>query len=81
MWRDLIVDILVLPGGEVEILDEVELPTAADTWLKIYIEATKQMVLRKYPAIIEETNHLLKQYPLANLFQVGNISREEHGFD
>lgn len=60
-WRDLAVDILVYPDQTVEVLDEYEIPESVDTWVRIYIEATKQNLLRQVPAIIEETDRALQK--------------------
>lgn len=61
-WRDLVVDILVLPTGQIEVLDEDEIPEFLDDRLRAYIESGKQMVLRNYPAVIEETTTILNRY-------------------
>jgi predicted RNA-binding protein associated with RNAse of E/G family len=53
VWRDLVVDVLVLPSGQVRVLDEDELPDALDEDLRAYIQAAKRRVLREYRAIIE----------------------------
>ena len=52
VWRDLIVDVLVLPSGQVHVLDEDELPDALDEDLRAFIEAAKRQVLREHRAII-----------------------------
>jgi len=61
-WRDLVVDILVLPTGEIEVLDENEIPESLDERLRAYIESGKQMLLRNYRAVIRETTTILNQY-------------------
>lgn len=61
-WRDLIVDILVLPTGNVEVLDEDEVSEFLEENLRNYIESGKQILLRNYHAIIAETNNILNQY-------------------
>ena len=61
-WRDLIVDILVLPTGNVEVLDEDEVPEFLEENLRNYIKSGKQILLRNYHAIIAETNTILNQY-------------------
>ena len=61
-WRDLIVDILVLPTGNVEVLDEDEVPVFLEKNLQNYIESGKQMLLNNWQSIIIETNTILNQY-------------------
>ena len=61
-WRDLIVDILVLPTGNVEVLDEDEVPEFLEENLRNYIESGKQMLIRNYQVVIEETNYMLNKY-------------------
>ena len=63
-WRDLIVDILVLPSGNVEILDEDEVTEFLEENLQDYIESEKQMLLRNYQGVIAETNAILNQHVL-----------------
>ncbi len=61
-WRDLAVDVLILPWGEVEILDEDQLPSNLPGDLRSYIESAKGMVLKNYGAIIEEANNMLVKW-------------------
>lgn len=61
-WRDLVVDILVLPTGQIEVLDEDEMPESLDDELRDYIESVKQMLLRNYRAVIVETTNILNRY-------------------
>jgi predicted RNA-binding protein associated with RNAse of E/G family len=61
-WRDLVVDILVLPTGEIEVLDENEIPESLDERLRAYIESVKQMLLRNYRAVVRETTTILNRY-------------------
>ena len=61
-WRDLAVDILALPTGQIEVLDEDEIPESLDEELRTSIESGKQMVLRKYRAVVVETSKMLSQY-------------------
>ena len=61
-WRDLSVDILVLPNGETQVIDGEDRPALHETWLHIFIEANKQELLRKYQDVIVETDQLLRQY-------------------
>lgn len=62
VWRDLVVDILVWPTGEIEVLDESELPTSVDDQLMDYIESSKALVLENYEAIIQEAKEMLAEY-------------------
>jgi len=61
-WRDLIIDILVLPTGEIEVLDEDEMPKSLDKKLRTYIKSAKQMLLNNWQTIITKTNAILNQY-------------------
>jgi predicted RNA-binding protein associated with RNAse of E/G family len=54
VWRDLIVDVLVLPNGFVKVLDEEEIPLSIDKNLKDYIESGKKTILQNYKTIIQE---------------------------
>jgi len=54
VWRDLIVDVLVLPNGFVKVLDEEEIPLSIDKNLKDYIELGKKTILQNYKTIIQE---------------------------
>lgn len=60
-WRDLIVDILVSPKGALEVLDENEVPYDLDGELVNYIKNSKNLILREYNFIIEETDELISQ--------------------
>lgn len=60
-WRDLIVDILVSPKGVLEVLDENEVPYDLDGKLMNYIKNSKNLILREYKFIIEETDELIPQ--------------------
>lgn len=61
-WRDLVVDILVLPTSHIEILDEDEIPEYLDAEMRVYIESAKRMLLRDYPSVIAETNTILDRH-------------------
>lgn len=61
-WRDLIVDVLVLPTGRVQVIDEDEVPETLDEGLLAYIEAGKRQVLRDQRVIIQEAAALLSVY-------------------
>lgn len=62
IWRDLVVDILVLPTGQVQVIDEHEVPDTLAGELRRFIEAGKRQVLRDYQAIAEEASALLNRY-------------------
>jgi predicted RNA-binding protein associated with RNAse of E/G family len=61
-WRDLVIDILVLPTGQIEVLDEDEMPEYLDEELKDYIESVEEMLLRNCQAVIVETTAILNRY-------------------
>lgn len=63
-WRDLSITIWVAPDGAAQVVNAVDRPAPTDTWLHIFIEASKQELLRKYPEIIAETDRLLQKYPV-----------------
>jgi len=60
-WRDLIVDILILPAGQIEILDEDEIPESLDSEMKKRIESVKQLILQNHQTIIDETSRILNR--------------------
>ena len=60
-WRDLIVDILILPAGQIEILDEDEIPASLDPEMKKHIESVKQLLLQNHQTIIDETSGILNR--------------------
>ena len=61
VWRDLIVDVLVLPNGFVKVLDEEEIPLSIDKNLKNYIESGKKTILQNYKTIIREASKMLEK--------------------
>jgi len=61
-WRDLIVDILILPTRQIEILDEDEIPESLDPEMKKHIESVKQLLLQTNQTIIAETSEILNLY-------------------
>ena len=61
-WRDLVVDILVLPTGQIEVLDEDEMPECLDAQLRTYIESGKQTLLSNHFAAMVETTAMLHRY-------------------
>lgn len=60
VWRDLIVDVLVLPSGQAQVVDEDEVPDTLDKELWRRIESGKQRVLGNHQAIIKEAATLLE---------------------
>jgi hypothetical protein len=62
VWRDLIVDVLVLPDGRVRVIDEDEVPEGLEDGLRIIIEAGKNEVLQNYQDTIQEVKAMLKKY-------------------
>jgi predicted RNA-binding protein associated with RNAse of E/G family len=61
VWRDLVVDVLVLPNGFIKVLDEEEIPLSIDKSLKDYIESGKKTILQNYKTIIQEANKMLEK--------------------
>jgi hypothetical protein len=53
-WRDLTVDVLVLPGLPVAVLDEHELPPDLDAGLRARIDAARDAVLADPRALTDE---------------------------
>jgi hypothetical protein len=53
-WRDLIVDVVITPGGECLVLDEDELPPDLDPTLLAEIEAARDDLVRDHPALVVE---------------------------
>ncbi len=66
-WRDLIVDVLVLPDGQALVIDEDQVPAGLDQRLQALIQTSKCIVLRDYPAIADEATTLLARYTHASL--------------
>lgn len=53
-WLDLVVDVLVMPGGGVTVLDEEEIPAAADAATRARIGAARERALADLPALVRE---------------------------
>ena len=53
-WRDLIVDVLALPGGRLDVLDEDELPAVLAPEIAAHIAAGKQAILTAPAAVMAE---------------------------
>jgi predicted RNA-binding protein associated with RNAse of E/G family len=51
-WRDLIVDVLALPGGRLDVLDEHELPAELPPDVAAHITAGKQEILAAPGAVL-----------------------------
>jgi hypothetical protein len=62
VWRDLNLILLVRPDGALQEVKGEDRPPLRETWLQIFIAATKQSLLRKYGEIIMETDRLLAKY-------------------
>ncbi len=61
-YRDLVVDVLVLPDGTAKVLDEDELPADLDAGLAEKIAETRVDLLENRLSIIEEARKLLAPY-------------------
>jgi hypothetical protein len=53
-WRDLTVDVLALPGGRLDVVDEHELPAELAPDVAAHIDAGKQAILAAPNAVMEE---------------------------
>jgi predicted RNA-binding protein associated with RNAse of E/G family len=53
-WRDLTVDVLALPGGRLEVLDEDELPPVLADDARAHLEAGKSAILSAPAAVMAE---------------------------
>jgi hypothetical protein len=53
-WRDLALDILVLPGGQVSVLDEDDIPPDLDGPTRAFIANAKESLLHDAPALTRE---------------------------
>ena len=53
-WRDLIVDVLALPGGRLDVLDEHELPPQLAPDVAAHIEVGKRAILDAPGAVLAE---------------------------
>jgi predicted RNA-binding protein associated with RNAse of E/G family len=53
-WRDLVIDVLALPDGRLDVLDEDELPADLDPELRARIEAGKAAILGDPEAVMDE---------------------------
>ncbi len=61
-WRDLVIDVLVLPGGDVILIDEDELPQELTPELRAAITAARRTLLQTWPAVVREAAALLDRY-------------------
>ncbi len=61
-WRDLTLDILIHPNGEIAILDQDQLPPNLPGPLKSYIDLAKQHVVDNARRIVEEVQELVKRH-------------------
>ena len=65
-WRDLDVDVLLMPDGRLTVLDEHEVPVDAPVALRTYIEEAKVAVLRTPDALTAELErHRFALWPRA----------------
>ena len=75
VWRDLIVDVLILPGGQVQVIDEGEVPDDLDGELGALIASAKQQVLQNYPVIIKDARAMLARSRESTKPQRGCLER------
>ena len=61
-WRDLTLDVLILPGGEITILDQEQLPADLPGSLRNYIDCAKQHVVQNARRITEEVQELVERH-------------------
>ena len=59
-WRDLMVDVLITPGGRCRVLDEDELPADIDAELRHYIERTRDQLCREPLSRLAEYDKLTR---------------------
>jgi len=59
-WRDLWVDILVVPGQEPVVMDEEEVPFDLAPQLHDYLNRAREEVLHDWPHVITEAKELFK---------------------
>ncbi|MFP4547231.1 MAG: DUF402 domain-containing protein [Fidelibacterota bacterium] len=64
-WRDLILDILIVPGMDVKILDEQELKIISDKNLLNYIVESRKNILNNYEEIIMSIDKIVNRLKLA----------------
>ena len=70
-WRDLIVDILITPDGDAQVLDEEEIPAGIDVSLLRHIHVTKARLLEKPQLLLRD----LQRQTTALLQAHGLVSR------
>jgi len=61
-WRDLIVDVLVLPSGEVELLDHDELPPNAPAWLIDRISDAEHLIVSRLDEIVGKLAAIVREF-------------------
>ncbi len=61
-WRDLTIDILILPDGEIAVLDQEQLPEDLTRPLRNYIDSAKQHVIKNARRITEEVQELVERH-------------------
>ena len=66
-WRDLTLDILIHPNGEIAILDQDQLPSDLPGPLRNYIDLAKQHVVDNAREIVEEVQELVERHTSVEL--------------
>ncbi len=59
-WRDLALDVLVLPDGRAEVLDEAELPADLEPALRAYVLKARDAILGAPRALTEQVRGLVE---------------------
>ena len=62
LWRDLVVDILILPDGRLFVLDRDELPSGLDSHLRAYIESAQTLVVDSHASLVAEAERVLAEF-------------------
>jgi len=60
-WRDLVLDILIRPDGECQVLDEEEIPAGIDITLLRYIQVNKAQLLAAPQNLLQEIESRSRQ--------------------
>jgi len=59
-WRDLIIDVLITPQGNLTVLDQDELVAPLEPQLKRYINNAKSLIINNYKDILNKTDKILE---------------------
>lgn len=59
MWKDLVLDLLVLPEGKIEVLDEEEVPSSIDVHTLGYIRFAQKEIVSNWRKVVRETDILV----------------------